>query len=91
MSRMLLLYQITVNVRHAEDKLKRNLGWKLRLLVMCGIRTWFGFWVFASKALTGSKLFIVWVMHVFDYNLASIKAYNVFNGCIIIVFILKIY
>jgi len=91
MSQMPLVYQITVNVRHAEDKLKRNLGWKLRLLVMCGIRTWFDFWVFALKALTGSKLFIVCVMYGFDYNFTSIKAYNVVNVCIIIVFILKIY
>jgi len=88
---MQLVYQITVHVHHVEDKLKRNLGWKLRLLVMCGIRTWFGFWVFALKALTGSKLLIVCIMHVFDYNFTSVKAYNVANVCIIIVFILKIY
>jgi hypothetical protein len=40
---MQLFYGKIVNVHHAEGKLKRNLGWKLRLLVMCGIRTWFDF------------------------------------------------
>ena len=56
---MQLVYLITVDTHHAEDKLKKNSGWKLRLLVMCGIRTWFDFWAIALKALTGNKLFVL--------------------------------
>lgn len=52
---MQLLYLIIADMHHVEDKLKRNLGWKLRLLVMCGIRTWFDFWAIVLKALTGNK------------------------------------
>lgn len=42
-------------VLHVEGRQKRSLVWKLKLLVMYGIKTWFGFWVIALKAPTGTN------------------------------------
>ena len=51
-----------------EDKLRRNLGWKLRLLGMCGIRTWFEFWDIVLKALTGINSLSFSFFFFFFYN-----------------------
>lgn len=51
------------------DKPKRNLEWKLRLLVMLGTRTWLGFWVFALKELTGNYTVFVYILFGVQLNI----------------------
>ncbi|CAJ2633309.1 unnamed protein product [Trifolium pratense] len=56
-------FAMTSITSHSVDKLKRNLEWKLRL-VMWGTRTWLDFWVFALEALTCNHTILVYILWV---------------------------